>query len=145
MTLYKGSLYGTTIYGGSGMLCSGSPYNGCGVVFKLTQKNGKWTETVLYSFTGGSDGSQPLGRVVFDKAGNLIGTTINGGAYQSGTVFQLTPGSPNWTEKVLYSFTGGTDGWIPAASVIFDASGNIYSTTEVGGVNGEGTVFEVVP
>jgi uncharacterized repeat protein (TIGR03803 family) len=146
LTLYKGSLYGTTIYGGNGgALCPGSPYNGCGVVFQMTQKNGKWTETVLYSFTGGSDGSEPFAGVVFDKSGNLVGTTINGGAYQSGAVFQLTPGSPNWTESVLYSFTGAADGWSPEASVIFDASGNIYSTTQGGGANGQGTVFEIVP
>jgi uncharacterized repeat protein (TIGR03803 family) len=145
LTLYKGGLYGTTIYGGSGTLCSVDPYNGCGVVFKMSQKDGKWTETVLYSFTGGNDGSEPFAGVVFDKAGNIVGTTINGGADQSGAVFQLTPGSPNWTENVLYSFTGGADGLSPEASVMFDASGNIYSTTQGGGANRQGTVFEVVP
>ena len=69
------------------------------------------TEKVLYSFTGGSDGSQPREGLVFDQAGNLYGATLEGGAYGYGTVFQLTPNSDgSWTESVLYSFTGGSDG-----------------------------------
>ena len=83
-----GNLYGTTVAGGTGGVCSG---DGCGVVFKLTKSGGLWSENVLYSFTDGVDGSGPGGGVVFDRAGNLYGTTPDGGAYAAGTIYQLSP------------------------------------------------------
>jgi uncharacterized repeat protein (TIGR03803 family) len=104
------------------------------------------TETVLYNFTGGSDGSTPQSRLTFDGAGNLYGTT-NSGGLGYGTVFELSPnGSGGWNETVLYSFTGGADGANPYFSpVIFDSLGNLYGTTYAGGANGLGVVFELSP
>ena len=101
-------------------------------------------EITLYSFKGSnsSDGSAPECNLIFDSAGNLYGTTEEGGAYGYGVVFKLTPGG---TETVLYSFTGGNDGAYPAASLIMDPSGNLYGTTEEGGASGLGVVFKVPP
>ena len=113
----NGTLYGTTSYGG-GNGCGG---NGCGTVFSLRPPMNApinvltdWTETVLYRFTGGSDGALPVGDLVFDQAGNIYGTTAGGGSSQEGTVYELTPSNGNWTENVLWSFTGGNDGGKPA-------------------------------
>jgi uncharacterized repeat protein (TIGR03803 family) len=98
--------------------------------------------TVLYSFTGGSDGAYPEAGVIADVAGNLYGTTISGGANDAGTVFQLTPAG---ALNVLYSFTGGSDGALPWAGMIADAPGNLYGTTYGGGASGQGTVFKLDP
>ncbi|MGA9355104.1 MAG: choice-of-anchor tandem repeat GloVer-containing protein, partial [Terriglobales bacterium] len=134
----SGNLYGTTFFGGA---------QEAGTVFELAPKaKGGWTEKVLYSFGGGTDGANPYASVVFDAADNLYGTTYQGGDYTSGTVFELTPnGSGGWTEKVLHSFGNGTDGADPYASLIFDTFGNLYGTTYQGGVYGLGTVFELTP
>jgi uncharacterized repeat protein (TIGR03803 family) len=142
----KGNLYGTTSGGGA---------YGYGTVFELTPTgNDNWTETVLYSFCGKRfcpDGSQPLDSLVFDSAGNLYGTASNGANHDAcpsigcGAVFELSPGSDgNWTEKVLHVFGGG-DGENPHAGLIFDGSGNLYGTTDEGGRNGNGVVFELSP
>ncbi|MGA2905233.1 MAG: choice-of-anchor tandem repeat GloVer-containing protein [Candidatus Korobacteraceae bacterium] len=144
----NGSLYGTTIYGG-GSGCGGS---GCGTVFNLRppptiQPNilGGWTETVIYRFQGGSDGANPgFGDLVFDASGNIYGTTQNGGALGEGTVFELTPSGSGWTENVLYTFGGGSDGAYPEAGVVLGSAGNLYGTTLMGGY-GYGTVFELTP
>jgi uncharacterized repeat protein (TIGR03803 family) len=135
-----GSLYGTTQSGG-GTGCGGG---GCGVVWKLTRYvNGKWTATILHVFTG-ADGANPAGGVIFDAAGNLYGTTQAGGAYGAGVVFKLQVNvNGTWTERVLYSFTGGADGANPAAGVIFDPVGNLYGTTLFGGSYGGGVLFKV--
>ena len=89
------------------------------------------TEQTLYSFTGYTDGGNPLSSLVKDAAGNLYGTTFVGGAYGAGEVFELSPNSSGgWTQSVLYSFTGGADGAIPYyAEVILDKAGNMYGTT----------------
>jgi hypothetical protein len=129
-----------------------------GAVFELTLSSaGRWKETNIYSFTGGSDGSNPSGGVIFDQAGNLYGVTTNGGDGCSGgcgTVFELTRGeNGDWTETVLYSFTGSTDGGYPAGILVFDQAGNLYGGTETGGdlsceLSGKlgcGTVFELSP
>jgi uncharacterized repeat protein (TIGR03803 family) len=153
-----GNLYGTTAYGGSfGGNCGSI---GCGVVFKLTpNSDGTWTESVLCTFTGSGDGVIPYGGLTFHAAGNLYGTTLEGGnlsdcgGYGCGVVFKLTPNSDGtWTEKVLYSFTGGKDGGNPQADLIFDAAGkNLYGTTDGGGnpncesKAGCGVVFELSP
>jgi uncharacterized repeat protein (TIGR03803 family) len=138
-----GTLYGTAAGGGA---------NADGVVFQLAPgSNGKWTETVLYSFTGGADGDLPLAGVTFDAAGSLYGTTVEGGGsgcngVGCGIVFQLTPGSDGkWTETVLYSFTGGADGSGPGGGVIVDTAGTIYGTTRGGGAYSSGVAFEVTP
>jgi uncharacterized repeat protein (TIGR03803 family) len=141
----EGNLYGTTSHGGSGTGCSG----GCGVVYKFAPDG---TETVLYNFTGGADGADPQASLVLDGAGNLYGTTYQGGGagcsgVGCGTVFKVTPGG---TETVLYSFAGGLDGAQPFPGVILDAAGNLYGTTYDGGGSGCGgdgcgTVFKVTP
>jgi uncharacterized repeat protein (TIGR03803 family) len=147
-----GNLYGTTYYGGA---------NGEGTVFELTPPatgQSAWTESVLYSFCaqGGrecTDGEQPRAHLIRDPSGKLYGTTTEGGAYLEGTVFELTPptaGQTAWTEIVLHSFCarGGrdcTDGEYPEAGLIRDTSGNLYGTTDEGGADGGGTVFELTP
>ena len=97
-------------------------------------------EKVLYSFTGGSDGANPFVGLVRDTAGNLYGTTANGGASGYGTVFKV---SKNGKETVLYSFMAGTDGCYPYGGLLRDNAGNLYGTTEVCGASGVGTVFKV--
>ena len=104
-------------------------------------------EKVLYSFGNGTDGADPQGDLVFDAAGNAYITTYAGGAYGLGTVCELTPRADgNWTEKVLYSFSSGTDAAQPRSGVIFDAAHrNLYGTTIEGGTYGLGAVFELSP
>ncbi|MBZ5596909.1 MAG: hypothetical protein LAN83_01190 [Acidobacteriia bacterium] len=131
-----GNLYGTTDYGGT---------NNFGTVFELRHSSGGWTESVLYRFTGGSDGGNPVGGVVLDHEGNLYGTTYGGGASFGGTVFELTPGSAGWTESALYSFTGSIDGSGPSAGLVLDGQGNLYGTTHYGGAHTFGNVFELTP
>lgn len=132
----NGNLYGTTVFGGAGA---------SGTVYKLTPSDDGLTEDVLYSFTGGSDGGNPYAGVVFDKAGNLYGTTLQGGAYYNGAVFELMRSGSGWTEKILYSFQNGSDGAYPEGGLILDASGNLYGTTLAGGQAGAGTVFKLTP
>ncbi len=134
-----GNLYGTTDVGG--------PYHG-GTVFELSPKaGGGWTETVLYAFGNGTDGAFPFGNLIRDSAGNFFGTTLQGnGAYVGGTAYELSPaGGGGWTETVLHVFGNGTDGLKPTGSLVFDASGNLYGTTTLGGLENLGTVFELSP
>ena len=104
------------------------------------------TYTILYMFqcppgAPAPAGEIPNGPLILDSAGNLYGTTANGGAYGFGTVFEL---SSDGTETVLYSFGGSpADGSYPYAGLIRDAAGNFYGTTEYGGAYGNGTVFEL--
>ena len=106
---------------------------GYGTVFKLTPNpDGSWSESVLYSFRGGSDASAPNSTLSFDTAGNLYGSA-GGGAYGHGAVFKLTRSGDQWTESVVYSFTGGLDGDTPSGGVILDNGGNLYGTTQYGG------------
>jgi uncharacterized repeat protein (TIGR03803 family) len=117
-----GNLYGTSD--------GGSP--GGGTVFELSPDgDGSWNETVLYNFclavVGCTDGSGPT-NVILDRAGNLYGTTTDGGAYGYGAVFELSLVGANWTEKVLHSFAAGGDGAYPSAGVIMDSAGNLYGT-----------------
>jgi uncharacterized repeat protein (TIGR03803 family) len=142
-----GNLYGTTVLGGND-----DCVEGCGTVFKLSpSKDGTWKETILYSFLGGTDAEEPGSGVVFDKAGNLYGSA-GGGCIEecNGTIFELSP-SPggSWTESLLYTFLGGTDGGFPSPLVL-DGAGNLYGTTASGGITGSpcggcGTVFELSP
>jgi uncharacterized repeat protein (TIGR03803 family) len=136
-----GSLYGTTTAGGA---------HGQGTVFNLKPSPhfspnifAPWIETVLYSFQGGVDGSQPYGSVTFDPAGNIYGSTYAGGSGGSGTVYKMIPsGDGHWTESVIYSFSN-SDGWIPVSSLTLDNAGNLYGTTLEGGAYGAGTVYEL--
>ena len=127
-----GNVYGTTQSGGSANL---------GAVFELTPSGSGWTETVLYSFTGIPDGSQPETGLLLGSDGNLYGTTADGGTGNSGTVFQLVPSGGGWSENVLYSF-GAFDGYAPYGGLIQDHNGNLYGTTAYSG-SGNGSVFEL--
>jgi len=102
------------------------------------------TESVLYSFTGGVDGYGPYGSLVFDAAGNLYGTTVRGGTYDAGAVFQLTPTVSGWIEAPIYSFANNSDGANPWGALAIDAAGNLYGTAYFGG-HGYGTVFRLSP
>jgi uncharacterized repeat protein (TIGR03803 family) len=140
-----GNLYGTTSLGGS-TKCRG----GCGTVFELSPNNGGWTEQVLYRFTGGSDGTDPRSKLIFDAAGNLYGTTYYVNGTYPGTVFELTPSDSGWTETVLHTFSGRRDGANPVGELTFDTAGNLYGTTQDGGNPKKcgdycGTVFEMTP
>ena len=138
-----GNLYGTTGLGGSGTLCGSA---GCGTVFKIASDG---VESVLYAFKGGSDGAVPYAGVIADAAGNLYGTTSEGGTCvqtNCGTIFKL---APDGTETVLYSFQGGSDGRTPESALIRDHAGNLYGTTYYGGARckaaGCGIVFKLAP
>jgi uncharacterized repeat protein (TIGR03803 family) len=165
----SGRLYGTTAYGGTGSCVLLGGTVGCGTVYELSppaEKGGAWTETVLYSFQSGDDGYLPSGDLVFDQAGNLYGATQYGGGggagncnpfYQfCGTIFELSPPKTKggaWTEQVLYSFKGGTDGANPNGGLLLNAEGMIFGTTQFGGNQlcqtaggtGCGTAFALVP
>jgi len=134
----QGNLYSTTLGGGS----TGNFVT----VFELTPGSSGWTESVLYSFRGGNDGAIPASSLVLDSAGNLYGTTVVGGA-GTGTVFELSPSGGGWVERVIHAFqpSGSGDGSGPTAGVIFDSNGNLYGTTEWGGVEGNGIVFKLAP
>lgn len=138
-----GNLYGTTYVGGIG--CNGQ---GCGTVYKITPSS---TETVLYSFTGGADGSGPFYvDLVIDTAGNLYGTTVGGGDLTCGghgsgcgVVFKV---DPTGKETVLHAFTGGTDGGGPLSGLVRDSQGNLYGTATFGGnCRSCGLVFKLDP
>ncbi|HEX4081018.1 MAG TPA: choice-of-anchor tandem repeat GloVer-containing protein [Rhizomicrobium sp.] len=132
----SGNFYGTTYDGGASDL---------GTVFELAA-NG--TESVLYSFKGGSDGENPVASLILDGQGNLYSTTYSGGSSGHGTVFKL---APDGTETVLYTFVGGSDGTSPDSSLAMDKKGNLYSSTLYGGNmtdcggNGCGTTFKLAP
>ena len=157
-----GNLYGTTTYGGIHSCYDYNRDTGCGTVFELSpNQDGSWTEKVLHSFGNGTDGVYPYGGLIFDAAGNLYGTTSQGGIHSNcyqgstcGTVFELSPnGDGTWKEKVLHNFGNGTDGCVPYAGLIFDTAGNLYGTTSQGGIHISchnsgiygGTVFELSP
>jgi uncharacterized repeat protein (TIGR03803 family) len=134
-----GNLYGTTYYDGA---------NDLGSVYKLTNSGGAWSETVLYSFKGGKDGNSSISNLVFDAAGNLYGTTSEGGDPRCtcGTIFKLTPGTGGtWTESTAYRFHGPPDGAFVYNGLVKDASGNFYGATVHGGVDNEGAVYQFIP
>lgn len=141
-----GNLYGTTYFGGA---------NGFGAVYKLERNGGPegnggiWTETVLYSFQGGTDGDSPLSTLVFDRAGDIYGTTSVDGdpGCACGTIFKLSPGTNGqWTETVVHTFTGSTgDGSFPYPGMVMDSSGHFYGAARNGGPNDNGVIFKFVP
>lgn len=134
---------GNLVFDNAGRLYGASSY-GNGNVFRMTQQaDGSWTETTVYTFTGGSDGSRPEAGLIIDSAGNLYGTTLGGGNYGEGTVYEVTPmPGGGWSEVVLYSFSGA-DGASPFAGVTLDQDGSLYGTTGLGGQYGRGTVFKL--
>jgi uncharacterized repeat protein (TIGR03803 family) len=127
-----GNLYGTTNSGGL--------YN-AGTLFELSPSNGSWNETVLYSFTGGSDGAYPMAGLTFCH-GNLYGTTLEGGVGW-GVVFELVRLTKGWKQSVVYSFSAQRDGEEPRGGLTCDAAGALYGTTYIGGIYGGGTVFKL--
>jgi len=136
----QGNLYGTT----SG---DGDPVCKCGTVFEIQHlANGHWSKKRLYAFTSGSDGAAPFAGLALDGSGNLYGTTRDGGSFNSGTVFKLSPaGGGAWTESVIYTFgSAAGDGSWPSGDLMIDSQGNLYGTTSGGGA-GFGTVFELSP
>lgn len=196
-----GALYGTTSQGGGSQACPNGLSNSCGTVFNLRPPARtcattlcSWTETVLYRFTGASDGGIPggdltfdqsgniygsagccgtggggvvyelrpsgdgwteavisspsgaslAGGVIFDRSGNLYGVGVNG-EFDYGAVYELSPSGPNWTEQTLYSFSAGSDGYVPTGGLIIDPAGNLYGTTVEGGSGRGGTVFQLMP
>jgi uncharacterized repeat protein (TIGR03803 family) len=117
-------------------------------VFELSPKGkDEWNSTVIHTFPAApKDGKNADGTPVLDGAGNLYGSTMNGGI-GPGIIYELSPGgNGQWTEQILYSFKGGKkDGAKPLTGVVFDAAGNIFGTTTVGGAFNDGTVFELIP
>ncbi len=143
----SGNLYGATSYGGA---------NGGGTVFEFSPSNGGWTLNTLYSFSKvGNSPRGPVASLTMDAAGNLYGTTNGDGAYGYGNVFKLTRSNGSWTYTSLHDFTGGSDGANPVSSLVFDAQGNLYGTTNLGGLSRAacsgtttyqcGVVFEITP
>ncbi len=138
----EGALYGWARQGAG---CNG---NGCIFNLKPAPNSPRsifdpWIETVLSPMQNDYPWGI-YGDFVFDKAGNIYGSTYDGGDYNFGTIFQLTPSNGSWTKTVLYSFKGGSDGQYPSP-VVFDHSGNLYGTTQNGGTAGYGTVFQLSP
>lgn len=131
-----GDLYGTTAFRGN---------NTWGTVFKLIPSGSTFGERTLYSFSGGADGGAPLGGVIFDPSGNLLGTTSFGGSGGGGTAFKLSPSNGSWTLDTLYSFVGGQPDVGPAASLVRDTAGNLYGTTSTAGAHHQGSVFKLTP
>jgi uncharacterized repeat protein (TIGR03803 family) len=132
----SGNLYGTTYDGGD---TSCSPPTGCGTVFKL---NAAHVLTVLHNFESGSDAASPLGGVILDSSGNLYGIGNGGNSFGYGAVYKVNIRTR--VETVLHQFAGGSDGEYPEfESLLLDASGNLYGTTQMGGSSNLGTVFKV--
>jgi len=135
-----GNIYGTTMSGGGGIDCD---VGDCGVVFELSRSGGGWTETVLYRFDVlNSEGRNPAAGVVLDSAGNVYGTTLNGGSNNAGALFQLSPSGGSWTATALHGFGATGDGKTPFGGLISDQQGNLYGTTE-DGPGHTGTVYEL--
>ena len=154
----KGHLFGTTFRGGS---------TDGGTAFELAPDGvGGWKQRTIHTFAAflhSGDGSEPIAGLTMDTQGNLYGATLTGGApvcsfivYGCGTIFQLSPdGNGGWKERVIYSFQGGNDGFLPYGELVFDSAGNLYGTTYYGGGDGGciyenqlvhcGTVFELSP
>jgi uncharacterized repeat protein (TIGR03803 family) len=126
---------------------------GYGIVFELSPTGtGRWNETVLYNFKGGTqDGASPHATLFRDSAGDLYGTTVSGGLnHQScnggcGIAFELTPSGGGWQETVLYRFSGGADGRVPYAGVTVDSGGSVYGATIAGGASDAGGVYKLTP
>jgi uncharacterized repeat protein (TIGR03803 family) len=146
LTELNGNFYGTTVAGGNS--CSG----GNGTVFELSRRGGHWKETVIHRFVPYADGASPQAGMTFDSSGNLYGTTSYGGnsscASGCGTIFELSPAQGGgWSKKVLHEFTG-SDGFMPLANLVWDASGNLWGSAEYGGDDscvggGCGTIYKL--
>ena len=138
----NGAVFGATQAGG---------LSGCGIVFELRPSPtvpatalARWNETILHMFAGGSDGCNPFSPPIIDSAGNLYGTTADGGGHNdSGVVYELVRSGQTYTERILYAFSG-PDGAVPGAGLVADSSfTNLYGVTQVGGSLNDGTVFRL--
>ena len=136
-----GNVYGTAWLGGGA--------SDDGIVFEMIPSaGGNWTEQILHTFSGSPDGARPFSGLTFDQAGNLYGTTEDGGAACGcGTVFEMSPASGGgWTESIVHNFQATTsDGRLPMGNVIFGSQGQLYGTTNLGGQMRAGTVYEILP
>ncbi|HSC20063.1 MAG TPA: choice-of-anchor tandem repeat GloVer-containing protein [Rhizomicrobium sp.] len=131
-----GNIYGTTYYA-----CA----NDIGCVYELSPRRGEWKEKVLYSFSG-SDGSGPIGSVNLDSAGNIYGTTSEGGAAADGVIFKLVPGAHrHWSENVVHSFAGSPDGEYAYNGMLDDGAGHFFGTTVHGGAHDDGAIYQFNP
>jgi uncharacterized repeat protein (TIGR03803 family) len=136
----RGNLYGTTSQGGE---------FGGGAAFEMRPvTGGNWTFKLLHMFGQTNDGYVPYSNLSLDASGNLYGTTVNGGAFTIGTVFELTPtAGGDWSETMLHTFCGNNgnpfDGAYPYNGLVLDASDNLYGVTFNGGANNQGMVFEI--
>ena len=138
-----GNLYGTAQLGSTGNCIYGDQ---CGVVFELSPSGSGWNSTIIYNFTGVTDGASPSTGLIFDTKGNLYGATTS-------TIYRLSPASSGgWTETTLYTFSGKSDGAFPTGPLAVDAAGNVYGTTNWGGsfsgscsANGCGVAFKLSP
>ena len=130
----SGNIFGVTTVGGSA---------GLGTLYEVTESGGSWTYSVLYNFTGQSDGTDPDGNLLEDAQGNFYGTAARGGSGGGGTVFEFSPSGGGWNFRVLHSFSGteGREG--PIAGLTMDANGNLYGTTFLDGAFGFGNVFKL--
>jgi uncharacterized repeat protein (TIGR03803 family) len=137
-----GHPYGTTVSGGQ---------SGAGLVYDLIVPiticktvSCFWKENDVYLFGPPPDGNYPgNGDLVWDQDGNIYGTTLQGGANGRGTVFELTYSGNSWTERVIYSFSGAPDGFLPDSGLFIDKNGNLFGTTISGGADNLGTVYEL--
>jgi uncharacterized repeat protein (TIGR03803 family) len=142
----QGNIFGTTVAGGGGGVCVG---DGCGVVFRISAKT--HGERPIYNFTGGRDGFGPGGRVVFDTAGNLYGTTPDGGkpggcsGQGCGVVYQLSFHHDHWVQTVLHTFTGKNDGAVGSLGPLLISGGSIYGVAELAGANQAGVAYKLSP
>lgn len=133
----SGNLYGTTYYDGA---------NDLGSVYKLSNSGGVWSESVLYSFKGGKDGKSSISNLVLDSAGNLYGTSSEGGAQCScGTIFKLTNSGGTWKESTVYQFKGTPDSGFAYNGMVVDSKGNFYGATVHGGTANEGAIYKFTP
>jgi hypothetical protein len=147
----RGAIYGTTqVGGGSSPLCDSVGFIGCGTVFELkppAKRGGIWIESLLHRFRGRpTDGSGPNGNLVL-QSGNLYGTTIGGGKWESGLIFKLAPPTQaggRWTETFIHEFNVAI-GYQPMAGLVQDSLGNLYGTIVAGGTTHAGSIFRLHP
>lgn len=135
VTLDSREIFGVTDFGGVGD----------GNVFKLTNDGSGWSFANLYAFKAGTGGLFPNGEAVIDQNGSLYGVTMNGGVHGLGTLYRLELVNGVWTETVLHTFTGATDGGEPFGKLVLDSAGNLFGVASMGGAYGLGVVFEVSP
>jgi uncharacterized repeat protein (TIGR03803 family) len=144
----SGNLYGMTTWGVNTVACNVGSNTGCGVVYKVSPNgSGGWNYTGVVDFNN-HNGAYPIGNLIVDASGNLLGCTFNGGnaSFPFGIAFRLSPnGRGGWTESVMHAFSAaGTAGGGPLG-VTMDSSGNLFGMTEYGGSGGTGLVFELTP